>query len=108
MIANPQAYAGKVVTVASRVEEVFTPWAFKLEDSDFLVIGANPTQTFNLDTTGVKTEVRVTGTVRILQADDFQREYGRGVDDLLFRRFEGKPALIAHLCRRADRYGLGT
>lgn len=95
IVANPQVYAGKVITVAGRVDEVFTPWAFKLEDSDFLVIGASPAQTLILDMASVKTAVRVTGTVRILQAADFQREYGRGVDDLLFRRFEGKPALIA-------------
>ncbi len=101
IVANPAAYAGKVVTVSSRVDEVFTPWAFKLEGNDFLVIGATPAQTFNLDPNGAKTAVRITGTVRILQAADFQREYGRGVDDLLFRRFEGKPALIAQSVQKA-------
>lgn len=101
IVANPEAYAGKVVTVASRVDEVFTPWAFKLRDSDFLVIGADPNVTWKLDSNWSSAAVRVTGTVRILQAADFQREYGRGVDDLLFRRFEGKPALVARSIERA-------
>lgn len=97
-------YAGRKVTVASTVEEFLTPWAMLLDedqvlaggiDNDMLVIGAEPLLALGVDRSWLNREVRVTGTVRILQAEDFRREYGRGVDDRLFRRFEGKPALIA-------------
>lgn len=51
IMENPRAYAGKNVIVTSLVEEIFTPWTFKLDeqqlraagiDSDMLVIGKVP------------------------------------------------------------------
>jgi hypothetical protein len=104
IMARPQDYVGRNVTVTSEVEEVFTPWSFKLDedrvlsggiDNDMLVIGMHPLASMGFDPSWRDRKVRVTGTVRVLQAQDFRREYGRGVDDALFRRFEGKPAIIA-------------
>lgn len=101
---RPNDYAGRNVTVTSEVEEVFTPWSIQLDedrvlsggiDNDMLVVGMHPLVSLGFDPSWKNRQVRVTGTVRILQAADFRREYGRGVDDKLFRRFEGKPALIA-------------
>lgn len=104
IMARPQDYAGRNVTVTSKVEEVFTPWSFKLDenralsggvDNDMLVVGMRPLVSLGFDPSWKDHQVRVTGTVRVLQAEDFRREYGRGVEDRLFRRFEGKPAIIA-------------
>lgn len=109
---RPQMYANRNVTVTSAVEEVFTPWSLKLDDdsllaggidNDLLVVSAEPLATMGFDPSWVKKgKVSVTGTVRILQAADFRREYGRGVDDKLFRRYEGKPALIAISMKRIE------
>jgi hypothetical protein len=104
LMSRPEAYIGRNVTIVSEVEEVFTPWSFKLDedrllsggiDNDLLVIGREPLASMGFREEWIEQPVRVTGTVRILQASDFRREYGRGVDDKLFRRYEGKPALIA-------------
>jgi hypothetical protein len=107
---RPELYIGKNVSVVSSVEEIFTPWSFKLDerqvatggiDNDMLVIGAVPLTSFEVDPSWLNKQVNVIGTVRVLQAADFRREYGRGVDDLLFRRFEGKPAIIAQSVKKA-------
>jgi hypothetical protein len=107
---RPDLYAGRAVTAVSSVEEIFTPWSFKLDeqqalaggiDNDILVVGAIPLTSWGFDDSWLNAKVKVTGTVRILQAEDFRREYGRGVDDLLFRRFEGKPAIIARAIEKA-------
>lgn len=109
---NPAQFAGKRITLTAAVDEVFTPWSFKLDDdqlsaggldNDLLVVGKVPVASWGFDKSWAKQEVRVTGTVRILQADDFRREYGRGVDDKLFRQFEGKPALIADSVEKATK-----
>lgn len=107
---RPTLYVGRDVTVISEMEEIFTAWAFKLDesqalsggvDNDLLVIGAIPLTSWNIDKNWKNQKVVVTGTVRILQAEDFEREYGRGVDDLLFRRYEGKPVVIAREVKKA-------
>jgi hypothetical protein len=107
---RPELYAGRVITVVSEVEKIFTPWSFKMDeeqalsggvDNDLLVLGAIPLTSWGFDESWKDAKVKVTGTIRVLQAADFQREYGRGVDDLLFRRFEGKPALIARSVEKA-------
>lgn len=107
---RPTLYVGRDVTVISEIEEMFTAWAFKLDesqalsggvDNDLLVIGAIPLTSWNIDKSWKNQKVVVTGTVRILQAEDFEREYGRGVDDLMFRRYEGKPVVIAREVKKA-------
>lgn len=109
---RPQMYANRNVMVTSIVEEVYTPWSIRLDDdsllaggidNDLLVVGAEPLATMGFDPSWVKKgKVQIVGTVRILQAADFRREYGRGVDDKLFRRYEGKPALIAISMKRVE------
>lgn len=114
IMARPADYAGRNVTVTSEVEDVFTPWSIKLDedrvlsggiDNDMLVVGMHPLVSLGFKPEWKNRQVRVTGTVRILQAADFRREYGRGVDDKLFRRFEGKPALIAESMTLVDKSG---
>ena len=115
IMARPADYAGRNVTVTSEVEDVFTPWSIKLDedrvlsggiDNDMLVVGMHPLVSLGFNSEWKNRQVRVTGTVRILQAADFRREYGRGVDDKLFREFEGKPALIATSMALVDKYGV--
>jgi len=112
LMRQPEAYAGRNVTVTSEVEEIITPWTAKLDedqalsggvDNDLLVIGALPLVTLGFDPSWVNKQVRATGTVRVLQAADFLREYGRGVDNTLFSKYEGKPALIATSLTIVDR-----
>lgn len=104
IIQRPDLYAGRSVSVVSIVDDIFTPWSFKLDeqriaaggiDNDMLIVGAIPLASWGFDRSWLDAKVKVTGTVRILQAEDFRREYGRGVDDLIFRRFEGKPVIVA-------------
>lgn len=104
LMQRGDAYAGRNVTVTSRLEELLTPWAMKLDeeqllaggiDNDMLVIGKEPLVALGVERSWVNREISVTGVVKVLRAEDFRREYGRGIDDRLFRRYEGKPALIA-------------
>ena len=104
IMRRPLDYKGRDVVVASEVEEIYTTWSFKLDektmfkggiDNDLLVVAMEPLATMGFTKEWLNKKVAVTGTVRILMAADFRREYGRGVDDRLFRAFEGKPALIA-------------
>jgi hypothetical protein len=108
---RPELYLGRVVTVVSEVEDIFTPWSFKLDedqtltggvDNDLLVVGAVPITTWGFDESWKNQRVKVTGTVRILQPEDFQREYGRGVDDLLFRRYVEKPTVVARSAEKIE------
>lgn len=101
---RPLDYAGRNVTVSSEVNDVLTPWTFVLDDdrvltvgidNDLLVIGAAPLAHMGFRPEWRNEKVRVTGTVRILQPTDVRREYGRGVDDRIFRRHVGRPVLVA-------------
>lgn len=104
IMSRPKDYAGRNVTITSEVEEVFTPWSLKLDekqplaggiDNDLLIVSAEPLVTMGFNPSWLHQKVSVTGTIRMLQAEDFRREYGRALDDKLFRRYEGKPTLIA-------------
>lgn len=104
VVQMPDAFIGKQVRLISKVEEVLTPWVLRLgedpplvnrPDPDLLLVAAEPLVTMGFDSSWQNKTVNVIGTVRILQAADFRREYGRGVDDRLFRRYEGKPVLVA-------------
>jgi len=109
IMKRPDLYAGRVVTIVSEVDEIFTGWAFKLDDSqapggidnDLLVVGAIPLAGWGFDESWKGKKVKVTGTIRILQPEDIQREYGRGVDDKLFRRYVDKPTLVARTVEKA-------
>ncbi|WP_420473728.1 hypothetical protein [Noviherbaspirillum sp. ST9] len=112
IMSRPGDFAGRNVTVTSPVEEVLTPWTVKLDedrvlsggiDNDILVVGKTPLVSLGFNPAWIDKQVRVTGTVRVLQAEDFRREYGRGVDDRMFRRYEGKPAIIAHSMTIVDK-----
>lgn len=100
----PSAYIGKQVRLISKVEKVFTPWSLRLVEApplanlpepDLLLVAAEPLVIMGFDRNWRQNTIDVVGTVRILQASDLRLEYGRGVDDELFRRYVGKPVLIA-------------
>lgn len=101
---RPYAYIGKQVRLSSKVEEVLTPWVLRLGEDpplanlpnpNLLLVAAEPLVTMGFKSGWQDKTVNVVGTVRMLQAADIQREYGRGVDDRLFRRYEGKPVFVA-------------
>lgn len=104
VVQRPDAYIGKQVRLSSKVEEVLTPWVLRLGEDpplanlpnpNLLLIAAEPLVTMGFKSGWQHKTVNVVGTVRILQAADFLREYGRGVDDRLFRRYEGQPVFVA-------------
>lgn len=111
IMKNPARHANRNVSVSSIVGQVHSPWSFQLDersltsggvDNDLLVIAAEPLATMGFKPEWRNRKIVATGTVRIVQAADFRRDYGRGVDDELFRRFEGKPALVASSLRLAE------
>lgn len=111
IMRNPAGYAGRSVRVTSTVEEIYTPWSIRLDeqqllaggiDNDILVLGAEPLVTMGFKSDWLNKKISVTGTVRILEGTDFRQEYGRGVDDELFRRFASRPAIVASSMKRLD------
>jgi hypothetical protein len=104
IVRNPEGYDGRNVAVASEVEEIYSPWSIRLDerqlfaggiDNDILVVAIEPLAFAGFQQAWKGKEVHVIGTVRILEGDDFRREYGRGIDDELFLKFAGKPVIIA-------------
>ena len=111
IMKKPDLYVGRIVSVVSDVDEIFTAWSFKMDeqqglsagiDNDLLVVGAIPLTSWGFDESWKGEKIKVTGTIRILQPEDFRREYGRGVDDKLFRRYVGKPTLVARTVEKAS------
>lgn len=101
---NPQGYEGRNIAVNSKVEEIYSPWSFRLDeqqlfaggiDSDILVVSNEPLALLGFDRAWRDRTVRVIGTVRILQPEDFQHEAFRNPETGLAARYTGKPAIIA-------------
>lgn len=111
VMEDPVRHANRNVVVSSTVGQVHSPWAFQLDDrtlgkggvdNDLLVVSTEPLATMGFKPDWKNRKIIAIGTIRMVQATDFRREYGRGVDDELFRRFEGKPALIATSLKLAE------
>jgi hypothetical protein len=60
-----------------------------------LIVGSMPLTNWGFDQTWKNQRVKVSGTVRILQAEDFRRDYRPEVAALLIKRYEGKPVIVA-------------
>ncbi len=111
IVRNPLGYAGRNVAVRSTVEEIYSPWSIRMDekqmfvagiDNDILVVSLEPLALLGFDRAWKGNRVRVTGTVRILQAGDFQHEYLGGIDPQIASRFVGKPAIIARSIEYAE------
>ncbi|MEC4723188.1 hypothetical protein RY831_28930 [Noviherbaspirillum sp. CPCC 100848] len=101
---NPRGYEGRNVAVNSKVEEIYSPWSIRLDeqqlfaggiDNDILVVSNEPLALLGFDRAWRDRTVKVTGTVRILQAEDFRHEASRDSGTGLAERYTGKPAIIA-------------
>lgn len=101
---NPRGYEGRNVAVASKVEEIYSSWSIRLDeqllfsggiDNDILVVSSEPLALLGFDRAWRNRTVRVTGTVRILQTEDFRHEAFRDSGAGLAERYTGKPAIIA-------------
>lgn len=112
IVKNPAAFNGRRVVLTSRVEKIYSPKSMLLGEDPPLANGNEP-QLLLVSTeplssvTHFKQElphriVKAVGVIRVLQAEDFRRTYGRGLDDKLFRQHEGKPAIIADSLAFAD------
>ncbi|HJV51193.1 MAG TPA: hypothetical protein VJ652_07035 [Noviherbaspirillum sp.] len=108
IVARPRDYAGREVSVASTVEDIFSPWAIRLHEkrsiaggigADLLVLGVEPLAGLGFDRSWLHRKISVTGTIRMLRLSDFRHEYGNRIDDQLLRRYDGKPALIVSAMR---------
>lgn len=104
IINTSEAFVGREVKLTSRIREVYSDWTLLLAESpplangrdpELLLVSREPLPMPQSRGQWQNATVKVTGIIRLLEADDFQRTYGRGLDDKLFRRYEGQPALIA-------------
>lgn len=104
IVDNPAAFTGRRVVLTSQVEKIYSPWSMLLREDPPLANGSEPrlllVSTEPISATHFKQEwqhriIKAIGVIRILRPDDFRRTYGRGLDDKLFRQYEGKPALVA-------------
>ncbi len=111
IVTDPKAFAGKTVTVTSEVEEVYSPFAFRLDeqqpaaggiDNDLLVIGAKGAKTWAFDDQWLNDTVRVTGTVRVFKVEEIEREFGYDLDEARFEQWENKPVLVASSVERVE------
>lgn len=112
LVGNPQRYVGQTVTVEADVEEVWTPYAFSLDedaplaggvDRDLLVFSPKAANLAAIDDRWIDNRARVTGTVRTMSVVELEREIGWDLDPELEAELEDvRPVLIASTVARAD------
>ncbi|MDP8922205.1 MAG: hypothetical protein M3O34_04925, partial [Chloroflexota bacterium] len=106
---HPEVYAGKAVTVRGEVGEALGSRSFALEEDDLLFEDAVLVLTTG-QMTGrdgrplapdalVDRPVWVTGTVRLFNRVEVERDLGIDLDDELFAEWEGRPAIVARSIR---------
>ena len=101
IVENPNAYAGKNVTVSGGIEETYGSRAFKMDSGgivgDLLVGGREPfpqvSETGSRDYV-VNDAATVTGIVRIFVAAEIEREIGWDLTPQIKAEFNAKPVLI--------------
>ena len=106
---HPEVYLGKTVTVRGEVGEALGPRGFALEDDDLLfedrVLVLTTGQMTDRDgrplapNALVDRPVWVTGTVRLFNRAETERDLGIDLDDELFAEWEGQPAIVARSIR---------
>jgi hypothetical protein len=108
---NPDRYMGQTVTVEADVEEVLSPYSFKLDedaplaggiDNDLRVLYPKSLKLAAIDDQWLNNKVRVTGTVRRMAIVELEREAGWDLDPKLEAEFQDKPVLIARSVERVQ------
>jgi hypothetical protein len=112
LMANPNAYVGRQVTVVADLEEVLGPSALVLDedaafrtgiDNDLLVLAKNAETLEHVDE-WLNNKVRVTGTVGRLSVIEVERGIGWDLDPEMETELEHSGAiLIADSIERAPR-----
>ena len=108
---NPDRYMGQTVTVEADLEEVLSPYSFKLDedaplaggiDNDLRVLYPKSLKLAPIDDQWLNNKVRVTGTVRRMAVVELEREVGWDLDPKLEAEFQDKPILIARSVERVQ------
>jgi hypothetical protein len=103
IVAHPNRYLGKTVTVEADVEEVLSPFSFALDedaplaggiDNDFLVFSPQAASLMEIDDQWLDNKVRVTGTVGKMTIVELEREIGWDLDPQIERELEDVQALL--------------
>lgn len=113
IVAAPDRYFGKTVTVIADVEEVLGPRSFALDedaplrggiDRDLLVFSRNAADLTDIDDQWLNNKVRVSGTVGRYSVVEIERELGWDLDPQLEAELERSGAvLIASSVQRVSR-----
>jgi hypothetical protein len=108
---NPDRYMGQTVTVEADLEEVLSPYSFKLDedaplaggiDNDLRVLYPKSLKLAAIDDQWLNNKVRVTGTVRRMAIVELEREVGWDLDPKLEAEFQDKPFLIGRSVERVQ------
>ncbi len=88
-------YVGQTVTVSADVKNVHTPTSFELDtaqwgDDSLLVVSGNPLKELSANDT-----IKVTGTVREFNYDQYVTEYGLAQDETLYEPYDNEQFLVA-------------
>lgn len=112
LVAEPEKYFGKTVTVVADVEEVLGPRVFALDedsplsaglDNDLLVFNRKSANLAEIDDRWLNNEVRVTGVVGRISVVDVEREIGWDIDRQVEVQLERAGAvLIANSVTRVE------
>jgi hypothetical protein len=103
LMAKPDEYFGRTVTVVADVEEVFGPMAFALDedaplrggiDRDILVLAKNAGNLADIDDQWLNNKVRVTGTVGRVSVVEVEREIGWDLDPQIETELERAGAIL--------------
>jgi hypothetical protein len=103
LMATPDKYVGRTVTVVADVEEVLGPNAFTLDedaplaggiDNDMLVLSKQANSLSDIDDQWVNNKVRVTGMVRKMSLVDIEREIGWDLNSELEAEFDRRGAVL--------------
>jgi hypothetical protein len=113
LVAEPEKYFGKTVTVVDDVEEVLGPRAFALDDDsplagdgghDLLVFTRNAADASEIDDRWLNNTVRVTGIVRRISVADVEREIRWDLDPKIEEHLERAGAVvIANSVRQVEK-----
>ena len=103
VVAAPNEYFGRTVTLEADVEEVFGPRAFALDedapfsggiDNDLLVLAKGAGDLADIDDQWLNNKVRVTGTVGRMSVIEVERELGWDLDPELEVELERAGAVL--------------
>lgn len=103
LVAEPEKYFGKTVTVVDDVEEVLGPRAFALDDDsplagdgghDVLVFTRNGADPSEIDDRWLNNTVRVTGIVRRISVAEVEREIRWDLDPNIEMHLERAGAVV--------------